>query len=264
MADRIRELEDLGSLDLALSPLPAAEVRRRGDRRRRRDAALLTSVAALAVAAVVLPVALLTGGDGDARPVVPEPVAPTSTATAAPVVTAIPPGFPIDLDQSEPGVDGEVLGPSRDASGIGEPELCGTPVWTAEPVDRLASVVTGIEYADTRELRTYASADEAVAELAGARAALAACPEDPFEGGTTFHRPLDATTGYDTVTWSVTSDAGTGADLVQLVRVGNSVLATWVYAEFGAEVPRETVRERTALAARIAPSMCVFTAAGCG
>ena len=64
--DPIRELENFGSGGTVMTPLPPAEVRRRGDRRRaRRRTAAVVSVAMAAVVAVVLPVVLTHGGDAD-------------------------------------------------------------------------------------------------------------------------------------------------------------------------------------------------------
>ena len=260
MTDPIRDLDDL---ELGMTPLPADEVRRRGDRRRRRTAVLATVAAGVAVAAVVVPVAVLAGGGDDAGPRVPDPADPPSSAVEA-ATTAIPSDLPVALDQQDfTGDGGEVLGPSPDAPGIGEPDLCGTSVWTAEPIERLASTVTGPEFADNREVRTYASAAEAVAEMSALRAALVTCPEEPNDGGTEFHTTYDDTTGYETLTYSDTIDYGLGGVLYQFVRVGNAVLATSTYGEYGQEIDRGTVRERTALATRIVGSLCVFTQKGC-
>ena len=313
MSDPTRDLAGLDAVHLGAAPLPASEVRRRGDRLRRRNAALVTAGAGAAVAAVLVPVALLAGGSDRATP---SPVGPagtpsatapatpsepaetsTGTPTEAPttappetsstdlpgatetptrspddvtappaVATSFPPGFPVDVDR--PGTSaadgGTVEGPSPEATGAGEIDLCGASIWTVEPVDRLAFTVTGPEFADGREVRVHDSADVAVAEMAAVRAALAACPEEPVDGGTEQHRTYDVSAGYETITWSVTSDTGLGAELHQLVRVGSAVMATTVYGEFGQRIGVDYVRERTRQTAPITDAMCRFTVAGCG
>jgi hypothetical protein len=59
-------IEELGNFDpgVPVSPLPAAEVRARGDRLRRRNTALVVGGAALAVALIVTPIAVFANRDG--------------------------------------------------------------------------------------------------------------------------------------------------------------------------------------------------------
>lgn len=84
MSDPIERMQRLRS-DVEGGPMPpASEVRRRGDQLRRRRTAAMTAGAALAVVAIVAPVAFLTGGDpsGDSPH---DPVdTPSETTTSAP------------------------------------------------------------------------------------------------------------------------------------------------------------------------------------
>lgn len=59
-------IEELGNFDpgVPVSPLPAAEVRARGDRLRKRNTALVVGGAALAVALIVTPIAVFANRDG--------------------------------------------------------------------------------------------------------------------------------------------------------------------------------------------------------
>ncbi len=68
MRDPIEELESFGSGGLLTSPLPAAEVRRLGDRRRSRRRTALTTACAAVVAAAVVPVVVLNHGGGTHGP----------------------------------------------------------------------------------------------------------------------------------------------------------------------------------------------------
>jgi hypothetical protein len=85
--------------ELPVHPLPAADVRRLGDRRRRRGVTLAAAGAALAVAAVAVPLSLTSTGDrGGVAPATHTP-APTPSRTPAPSPTptaAIPADFRLD------------------------------------------------------------------------------------------------------------------------------------------------------------------------
>lgn len=94
MRDPIEELESFGSGGLMTSPLPAAEVRRLGDRRRSRRRTALTTACAAVVAAAVVPVVVLnrdggTHGPGPAHHVrVPAPKVITYPGSGISVKTA--------------------------------------------------------------------------------------------------------------------------------------------------------------------------------
>jgi hypothetical protein len=190
---------------------------------------------------------------------------PSTDPTSAAVATEIPADFPLDVDlQAMEGDGGELTGPSADAPGLGTVDVCGVSAWTDEPQARLAVNATGPEYEDAREVRVLASADEAVAQMSALRAAVEGCPEEQLDGGGALVRTtFDEDTGYETITFSSTYTEGLGGTVQQFVRVGSAILATSIYGEFGPEVDPSSVRERTDLAGRITPSMCVFTEAGC-
>ena len=67
MPDPIEELSNFEP-GVPVNPMPAAEVRRRGDRLRRRNTALVVGGAALAVALVAVPIAVFAGGDDGGTP----------------------------------------------------------------------------------------------------------------------------------------------------------------------------------------------------
>ena len=68
MSDPIRDLENFSTGGTPMTPLPASEVRRRGDRLRRRNTTLLSVAGAVAVAAIVATPLALSGGKDKAGP----------------------------------------------------------------------------------------------------------------------------------------------------------------------------------------------------
>lgn len=84
MSDPIERMNRL-RFDVEGGPmLPAAEVRRRGDQLRRRRTVALTAGVALAVVAIVTPVAFLTGGDPSGDSPLDPVDTPSETSTSAP------------------------------------------------------------------------------------------------------------------------------------------------------------------------------------
>ncbi len=79
MPDPMDELSNFEP-GVTASPIPAAEVRRRGDRLRRRRTALSVGGAVAAVLLIAVPIAVVAGGDGDGG--TPQPVAPTLSEDA--------------------------------------------------------------------------------------------------------------------------------------------------------------------------------------
>lgn len=75
MSDPIEQLNSLGdALEGAPMPLPASEIRARGERIRRRKHAIIAGASVAVVAAVAVPVVALTvGGSDDDQPFTPEP-----------------------------------------------------------------------------------------------------------------------------------------------------------------------------------------------
>ena len=145
----------------------------------------------------------------------------------------IPADFPVDRDLVSPEGD-PIDGPSATAAGVPATELCGSPVWPSGGSARLAATATGPELRDSRELVLYDTADEAVEVVTGLRDAVAACPDQEVEGGSTqVITSLPGDTGYDTVTFAVTYTEGLGGGVYQFTRVGRAVLATYDGGEWG-------------------------------
>ncbi|GAA2119245.1 hypothetical protein [Nocardioides bigeumensis] len=179
---------------------------------------------------------------------------------------AIPADFPLDVDQvAMEGDGGEKRGPSPDETGLDELTLCGAPIFADDPAERLASTATGPEYADIRELRVYPTADEAAEQITMLRARISTDCSQPVDGGGRLvNVPIQADTGYDTVTWADYYTRGLGGGPVQFTRVGRAVLAVALRGEFSEaslDGAGDTVTEVTL---KITPAMCVFTEDGCG
>jgi|GEM_PF-6157613 len=199
-----------------------------------------------------------------------------SSAPSAPAgTTEIPAEFPLASYPSEPPTaDAETTidGPRAGLRAVGDLPVCGVAALPGEPRDRLGYSVAGIEYGDLRELRTYGTADEAVAELQSLRALLATCDREPTEqdGWSNVWQVFEnADPGYDSVTWGYTSEmddsdsfAGSG-QLMTAVRVGNSILVMAWYAEYNRGSMERNVPNLLDTVALITPAMCVFTADGC-
>jgi hypothetical protein len=186
------------------------------------------------------------------------PAAPTGTKAE------IPADFPLTLDQrAMEGDGGEFTGPSRTAGGV-TTEICGAPMFTMAPTDRLASTATGPEFEDSRQVTTYISAGAAIDQMIAIRAQLAGCPRFTVQSNEMIYHDYQADTGYqDSITFGLTYATGTGGVLVQLVRVGSGILALSHYGEWTVESQQANVPTMTALTRRILPAMCVFTASGC-
>lgn len=250
-------------------PLPAAELRRRGDQRRRRRTAGVGVAAALLLAAAVTVPNLL------ADPVVPAGT-PTSDPTTAPTPTADPTTPDGTDDQPDPaatpiptdfplarhlptGPDYQQVDPAQ-AAGI---EVCGHVLWPAAAAQSRAAMVVGPEHTELRWLGVLADADQAVALLADTRAALAGCATTGT-GDALAVVPLTGGTGYDEVTVAlVQADGSLGGEVVQLIRVGSAVLLSVSGGELTAESAQGTADLLTAQSADLAAAMCVVTAAGC-
>lgn len=199
----------------------------------------------------------------------------SATVSPAGLVTTIPADFPLAAYPAEPpAADSEttITGPESGFDAVGDLAICGVAPLTAKPADRLGYRVEGIEWGDTRELRTYATAAAAVAEVQTLRDRLADCDREPSgqDGWSRVWQVFaDADTGYDSVTYGYTTEMddsdsfAPSGELTTVVRVGHSVLIVTWYAEYSAEAMGRNVPGLLDTVDLIAPAMCAFTEAGC-
>lgn len=199
-----------------------------------------------------------------AEPCAPHTSSPTTQDPAVTHVDEIPSSFPLDAAYQDPGGDGQVHKPSRDGDGVTF-DPCGVEAFTMPARDRLAFQVTGPEYADTRELRTYRSADDAVEQLQRLRTAAADCLSDTSggPGNDTVWTVENVDTGYDSIAATQIYKQGLGGGVWVFTRVGRSVLALVEGGEFSTDSVRVRLPALVERAKQIAPSMCLFTEAGC-
>jgi hypothetical protein len=198
----------------------------------------------------------------------PTPTTPTTTPVET-LVESTTPEDSLDLALSKrpiPSADTKVFGPGRDAPGVDTFQpICGEYWLAVDPADQLAYSVEVHEGAERRELRTYPTADAAVAELANIRAALGVCTEESIAGGDTIRwREFPSETGYDgSVTFGFTYADGLAGYLFTLTRVGLGILAVQYGGEYSADALRSVVDAQVSLVRALTDDMCTFTEDGC-
>ena len=189
---------------------------------------------------------------------------PVSGEPSVAHVDEIPADFPIDAAHEDPGSDGEVHPPSDE----GDPVLfdpCGLEAFAVPSQDRIFFQVVGPEYGDTRELRTYPSAGDAVRQMERLRSAVSGCPTDPSSdpGGAAIWDTHTVDTGYDSFAAAQTYEQGLGGGVWVFTRVGRSILAMVEGGEFSRDSAWDRLPNMLDRTRRITPSMCLFTDAGC-
>lgn len=264
MRDPIDELE--GFSMPSVSPLPPAEVRRRGDRIRRRNNTLAAVGGLAVVAAIVAPIAVLAGHDPASRSVPPADQPPGGWVTTVPAdfdITAVP--------------DGSQVRFSARADSVVTLTLCGAPAFStgpagpAGPATDMARAGYGeidTESAGARTLAVYADDKTASAALAGLRSGVEDCPVDTGDA-TVRWAVVDApAVGDESLVFSqqVQFDPDLQSDLVlaEVVRSGNALLMATTHTSAGGDqVVEETVPVLRSLTAPVVAQMCVFGNPAC-
>ena len=176
------------------------------------------------------------------------------------VVTAIPDDIPIDLGLVDMSGDGGDYVDPHHGAPVTRLAVCGDRLWPVDgAADELVTTATGPEYGDTRDLITLPTVDAAVSTIEAVRAALGDCATDGDQVWTVH----ESDTGYDSVTFSLSYTEGLGLSTYHVTRVGNAVLFTVIYGEGAIGDAEATARLRDQLVQDIAPSLCVFSQAGC-
>ena len=242
MSDPIRDLENFSTGGTPMTPLPAAEVRRRGDRLRRRNTTLLSVAGAVAVAAIVAaPLALAGGHDKtgpDTRFATRTPSATTSADVGAAWLASVPEDFPLAEGfpaRNEDGTDVGDLDHSRDQ----RIELCGSAGWSqTDGLDSASVSYTAPEDTRARFLTLYPDDTAAGDALQRLRDAVAGCKAEEVGGTEQVYAPFDYTAGEASYAWTqrfrTSGTFDTGLVVYQAVRVGNALLVASSYGEGGA------------------------------
>lgn len=251
MSDRdpLQQLADFGTGG-PVNPLPAAEVRRLGDRRRARRTAVSAVAGVTAVLAVAVPAALYAARDGGSRP--PEVV-------ETPTVTSIPDDFPLDRKAYAFGPDGDRQGPAAGVEVQHALPCDAEPIASAPELDRLAFSNSGEgDFTDSRELLLFDDEATARSVLEETRRAVESCDDQAQDGIQLLWRLETADTGHDSVTFTQGVPNELGGATYQYTRVGSAILTVQWASEGGGDVA-----EQTEITRAIVPDMCVFTAEGC-
>jgi hypothetical protein len=245
-----------------LHPLPAAEVRRRGDRLRRRNTALAVAGGTVAaMTAIGVPIALTqTGGssDGDAGLVATQ----GPSADAVEWRTDVPEGFPVTGGFPGPEAGGRTTTGPYQAQAVGP---CAGPAWDVSgALDSLAAVYQDpSEGGLDRVVAVFADDEEASARLAELARQVETC--EPQGQPPVSAEPLPSDLGEESVVFVNGYDETGEGFLHQAVRVGNAVLYSTAYFNGAGdsavvEQTRELEQDRSA---EVVTAMCVFAADPC-
>lgn len=284
MRDPIEDLKNFSEQGLTMNPLPAAEVRRRGDRMRRRNTALASiGGVAAALVAIATPVAVVAN-QGDERSDGSGMIAtntPSDQSSDRSWLTTIPESFPIT--DGIGGDDPQAAARTKvgDASvGVDDLSFCGAPAWSATsndpvgpPVDVLGAEYgePGTESINQRTLALYADGATARKAFTALRTAAEDCPESENQNGDTELVDVVETNlgGQDSFAFlrqfqSQGEEFPTGElDVYQVVLDGNALLVTSSHSMAGGDdalVQRELDRE-AGFVAPVAAAMDAFSGA---
>jgi hypothetical protein len=284
MRDPLGELRNLAG-NLTPQPLPAEEVRRRGDRLRRRRTLVQAVGAAAAVAAVVSGGAFVTG-NLSTTPVPPGPAEQSSSPAPSPTadlsrqawLTGIPDD--VSLTRGLPEAGGDVPdwewaeGPDTPLSAI----ACGeNEPLPARPVDGLRVTVAPPDESRWRHLLLFEDAATAAEALRDLLSSAGQCsegpqgvPEDqlgPEQVRWTFSETLQGRTSIIDVEGAFyargTDTRVPGRILARAVQVGNALLVARLDTASSTSGPDADARAFASDVEGIAAQMCVFAADPC-
>lgn len=264
MPDPIEELENFSIPGPAMNPMPAAEVRRRGNRIRRRNNALAAVGGVAAVALIATPFALFAGGQSSPDSVDPAPQ-PTTW------VQEVPDGFDITTGIG----DGQTEVTTSDDPLLIQ-NVCGVG-WhvVPEPADQLTASMANpdSEGGHTRYLAVFDDFAQASAAMAQFDEAPSSCDGVYDDEGTTYEMlPADVagSSAEDSSAWvqAMHDEVGmTGEGYVTVAQqVGNALLIdTAISGGVGDETVRDlAVSNLVDRSQDVVGSMCEFSVAGCG
>ena len=260
--DPIRDLENFSPGGPSMAPLPAHEVRRRGDRMRRRRTAALSVAGAVAVAAVIAAPLALADGNGDAGRdpgfTTSSPSVTTSASAGAAWLASVPKGFPLDagVPAKNPD-DGSAVVTEPGTNGTID-QVCDQPVdLAAGRVDERAAAYLDSSDMRSRALMLYGDDDAARNAYDEVAAVIEGCGPQPWGDGTeSVTTPFEMETGDAAIGWTVRkrTDGRFYPDVTvwQVVRVGNALLVSILSQEIGSG-PGAAEKAREAAVAEVAP-----------
>lgn len=274
MRDPIEDLKNFSEQGPTMNPLPAAEVRRRGDRMRRRNTTLASvGGVAAALVAIATPLAVVAGQD---EPSDGSGFVATNTPAEVSWLKAIPESFPLTDGIGGDDPEAESRTEEGNASvGVDDVSFCGVPAWTATSNDPVGPPVDvlGASYAEpntgSSNLRTLALyEDGATAQQAftALRDAAQECPEwQNQHGDTRLVEVVEANLGgedsfvvVDQVRAEGEEFPANGGDMFQVVRTGNAMLVTMSPVVNGQELIETELERQARFVAPVAAAMDAF------
>ncbi len=256
MFDPTDELEHFTTPGLTITPLPASEVRRRGNRMRRRNNVLATLGGVVAVAIVATPTALVATGGPQADP---HPDVSVAIQPAAGWQQRVPADFEL-TNGWNPGLEGV-----PDARSISD-GVCAAPL-EGVGVDRLGVgyAERGSESSGNRALTLYADQAAAAAQIDRIRSVVESCAQT-HEGDVIVY---DSDLGTEeslvyTARALLQDQTPGGGSIYQIGRTGNAVFVEQVNGWPGDDGSAlgEVDRGRRQ-AAPVVDQMCTFSIEGC-
>ncbi|GAB3770516.1 hypothetical protein FB382_000504 [Nocardioides ginsengisegetis] len=277
MSDPFEELRHLQQ-GIDVNPLPASEVRRRGDRMRRRNTAVAVAGGIAAIALVAVPLSIAAGGSNHSAPQPgPATTSPSASADAGAKVSwrqSIPADFP--LTQGFPktnGNDGSPVTVQKPTDVEVFPPCLGYGTQRSAPAptaDRASVTYLG-ESEDRREavLAVYDDEDAAIAAMQQLEDDVAGCPSQTHQGTTYLFDAVPSDYGDQSFTWIARVEQGgelsSELTVVQNVRVGNAIHALSYYGAGGAtqQVIDYTRQLMATDSAPVLSDLCIFAANPC-
>lgn len=265
MPDPIDELDNFSIPGPPMNPLPASEVRRRGNRIRRRNNALATVGALAVVAAIATPFAVAAGGSGQSQ----QDVGPADQPPGGWVRT-VPAGF--DLGAVPDGADPAFRFETGQQPAVDDLTACGEPVYSSDGAADTAGATwrqAGSEGSAGRTLALYASDTEAEAALADLGAAVQDCPRDEVSGELpTVNDVVDTPVpgAESAFVWTRQVQDGEllyDQTVYQAVQVGNALYLAYGFSSAGGPQAQQNVDVLIANSAPVVDQLCTFSLEGC-
>ena len=257
MPDPIEELENFSIQGSPMNPMPAAEVRRRGDRIRRRNNAIATVGGLAVIAAIATPFAVVAAGGNQSQ----QPVSPADRPPNG-WTTTVPAGFDLGALPAGAGFTFDV----RDESVVDNVRVCGEEAYSTSTSSDTSGALWGegnSEGSAGRTLAVYADEDAARAALDDLRQAVLDCPED----GELVNAEADLQVpgAEDAFLWTNQAQDGTllhDTTGYQAVQVGNAIYLATTFSSAGEE-QADTVGWLLRNSAPVVDQLCTFSVEGC-
>lgn len=257
MPDPIDELENFDP-GAPMTPLPASEVRRLGDRHRRRRTAGIALAAAAAVAVVATGSAVLAGRDS-------RTVDPAPSPSPTPSGPLLPDSLDVTVGMYE-NDSGEPVTQVRDGLGLSMVDFCGAGSAFADDArsDSVSAATSGPEYSDTREVILYPDERSAARVLEELETSARDCPrQESGPDNATLHEVKAWDAGESGILVVRTYTNSLGAEIMHFAQVGDALLASSTYGEYD---PSNTASGEAEQARRLAPvvsQLCALFDASC-